>query len=174
MATETSREAIAEAGLATLKRTGLTAWTVDQVSDFAHCAKGLVLYHFGTKAALLEEVAARVRDTSHDARMAALQSQGTAAIDRLWDLLLRETGDGTLALRLALAAHLESRPHVAPTPAQLRALDRAAGVSLALPPGTSGLPIPPLLDAMGLALLQGTPPAAAREWYDRIWLALLT
>ena len=44
-----------------VRRSGLTDWTVEAVAKKASCAKGLVIYHFGTKAALLNELAVRVR-----------------------------------------------------------------------------------------------------------------
>ena len=44
-----------------LVRHGLGGWTIEEVSKQAPCAKGLVIYHFQSRANLLAETAVLLR-----------------------------------------------------------------------------------------------------------------
>ena len=92
-----------------IRRSGLTDWTVEAVANKASCAKGLVLYHFGTKAALLSELATQVRLERVERRIGALSVGGAPGLDRLWQVLVGDVDDGTTALWLGLVALEGSR-----------------------------------------------------------------
>src|SRR5512139_1473117 len=85
-----SRRLILEAAAESLSGSGLTDWTVEKVAAKAGCAKGLVLYHFGSKQALLDQVAAEANTARWSARVTALRLPPAKAIDRLWDDLSAE------------------------------------------------------------------------------------
>ena len=99
-----SQETIVEAAIAVLQERYLTDWTVDFVASQAGCAKGLVLYHFKSKEALLGRVAERVREGQSSRRVEAMAKvQGSAALDRLWQVLAADVRPADLAtVRLRL------------------------------------------------------------------------
>ena len=158
-----------------VRRSGLTDWTVESVAKKAACAKGLVLYHFGSKAALLNELALRVRLDRVERRIGALSEGGTAALDRLWEVLASEVEDGTTALWLGLVAQAASRQL-----ASIEESDRARFSTAAVPAMQLGQDFEggtDLLDALNgfeLALLQGRTAEMVREGFDRFWLDLLS
>ena len=158
-----------------VRRNGLTDWTVEAVARKASCAKGLVLYHFGTKAALLKELAVRVRMDRVERRMVALSEGGTAALDRLWQVLTGEVEDGTTALWLGLVAQSTSRQSASIDESDRARFSEAAVAAMQLGPDFEGGT--DLLDALNgfeLALLQGRPAELVREGFDRFWLDLLS
>jgi AcrR family transcriptional regulator len=165
---------VAAAGFV-VRRSGLTDWTVESVAKKASCAKGLILYHFGTKAALLNELALRVRLDRVERRIAALSGGGTAALDRLWQVLSSEVEDGTTALWLGLVAQAASRQS-----ASIEESDRSRFSTAAVPAMQLGQDFEggaDLLDALNgfeLALLQGRRAELVREGFDRFWLDLLS
>lgn len=90
-----AREAILGAAVDVIKERGARSVTVDGVAKRAGCAKGLVHYHFKTKAGLLQAVADRLalkRRESWETAFAA--SSPKAAIERSWNLLTGEASDG--------------------------------------------------------------------------------
>ena len=169
------RAKIIAAAAHVVRQRGLTDWTVESVAKRAGCAKGLVLYHFGTKAAVLTELASRVRLERLERRIDALSVGGAAGLDQLWQVLVSEAEDGTTGLWLGLIAAEGSR-----IAASIEEPDRARFSAAAVAAMQLGLDFEggsDLLDALNgfeLALLQGRPAELVREGFDRYWLDLLS
>jgi AcrR family transcriptional regulator len=169
-------DAITDAALDLLKREGLNGWTVEAVAQDAGCAKGLVNYHFGTKDTLLARVRERLEFDRRESRLAALDAAaGTAALDRLWQVLDAEVTTGAFGAWADLVRHFGPATSGTYRSDDLRLV---AAVARALGLAESELMvfaplIGPALDAFQLRLLQGEPPARAREGYDRLWVGVL-
>lgn len=149
-----TRNAIVEAALALLRAGGLPALSVERVAARAGVAKGLVLYHYRSRAQLIERCGARV-DEERRTRLnaAAAGRSGIAAVDALWEELTRQQDDGTGRAWLSLAAAGAVPPHHSES---LGSQARRA-----------------LLDGCAAALATGTDRAALREAYEALTLALL-
>lgn len=171
-----SREAIVEAIVAVLTDGKLTDWTVDSVAVKVKCAKGLILYHFGSKESLLLQAAERVRENHGARRVQAVQGlKGTQALDRLWGQLAKEVQSGAFGLWVTLVGHEPTRKAASRTAAHDQSLIAAAAEALGIPPETGALTLAPAaLDGFGLELLQGRPPADVRDRYDAFWLGVLS
>ena len=157
---------------------GLAGWTLDQVAARAGCAKGLVLYHHKSRAALLGSVAAQLRRDRLERRIAALAESGPAAIDALWDVIVLEAGSGEAAAWLALItlSDPEVRLGVRLEPGEEVMLGAPLAVALSLDRGAAAVGGAALggLDGFAIALLRGGAPDQVREAYHRFWLGLLS
>lgn len=171
---ESTRQRILTAAVGTLTATDLTDWTVESVAAQAGCAKGLVLYHFGSKQALLGLVASEVAGGRWSARVAALRLPPAKAIDRLWDDLAGEVGSGTFRLWLALAASAATAGSASFSTSQQQQLATTAAATFRIPAKDPALiALPAILDGFQLLLLQGVPEAEVREAFDSYWLGVL-
>jgi AcrR family transcriptional regulator len=133
---------------------GIGAFAVEAVARGAGVAKGLVIYHFGSRDALLRECGAALC-AERAARLARARSApGVRGIDACWEELRRQTDDGTTRGWMGVLA-----AGVAP-PARERQ-DAATHANAAL------------LDGCAIALAKGSPEAAVRECYETLQLALL-
>jgi AcrR family transcriptional regulator len=169
------KEKIASAAERVLLEAGLPGWSIDRVAAVAGCAKGLVPYHHGSKAALLTTVGVRLTRARIDRRLAALTASGaTEALDSLWEVLREEVRSGKWAAWTALA--VGPRVTLPPESAtDLRALGDAMGGVLgmaALRPEEVRLALA-ALDGLQLALHRGSPEELVHEAYHRLWLAFL-
>ena len=171
------KDAILSAAIEVIALHGLNNWTVEEVANRAHCAKGLVNYHYRSKHHLLSTAAETVRDDRAAHRLAAVQAPGTEALDRLWETLVREVDSGWFAAWLSLLA--------AEDPLRKAAAERAAeadGFALnlgrALGLGDALLSQAPLiqatLDGLQLRLLQGADAAETQEAYHAFWLNVVS
>lgn len=170
------KDAILGAAIEVVAIHGLNNWTVEEVANRARCAKGLVNYHYRSKQELLVQVAETIRDDRAARRLAAVQSSGTQALDRLWEALSREMDSGWFAAWLSLlATDGPLRAAAGPTPQSSRAFALALGRALDL--GDQLVPrarlIEATLDGLQLGMLQGATPAATEEGYHRFWLTVL-
>ena len=171
------KDAILTAAIEVITLHGLTNWTVEEVANRAHCAKGLVNYHYRSKQALLQRAAETVRDDRAARRFAAIQSQGTRALDRLWDALYEEVKSGWFGARLSLlAADDPLRRAVADREADTAAFAAALSESLGLGDQLAGQGplIQAILDGIQLRLLQDASREETEEAYNRVWLLLLS
>ena len=148
-----TRNAIVNGALALLRDGGLSRLSVEGVAARADVAKGLVLYHYKSRAQLVELCGRRLEEDRADRLQAAGRGQGIAAVDAVWEELLRQQDDGTARAWLSLAA---------------------VG---AVAPGVSADPVAQaqrtLLDGCAAALATGADRAIVREAYEALALALL-
>jgi AcrR family transcriptional regulator len=158
-------------------RSGLTGWTIEAVASEARCAKGLVNYHFGSKAALQEQTRLAIEQRRASDRLAAVRDRfGADAIDALWRVLVADADSGRFRAWLGLVA---TRPRgAAPSPPAhgatrdlISELARALGTpATALPSETVLLAA---LDGLTLQLHLGSSPTVVEEAYHELWLGLL-
>jgi AcrR family transcriptional regulator len=169
------KPSILSAAKTVLIRKGLADWTVDGVATEASCAKGLVTYHFKTKARLLAQVGASLREDRTRRRLAALRFAGATALDALWSTLVGEARSGEVAAWLALLAlpDEEIRRAMSPTLEESVNLGIAAARALEVGEGDVGSLIDTVLTGFQIALLHGHDESTVREAYHRFWLSLL-
>ena len=170
------KDTILGAAIEVLAIDGLNNWTVEEVANRSHCAKGLVNYHYRSKRELLGLVAETLRDDRAAHRLAAVQTPGTEALDRLWEVLVKEVESGWFAAWMSLlgADHplrKSASARSADSTALAAALARALGAEEAL---TDLAPlIEAALDGLELRLLQGADAAETEEAYHRFWVGAL-
>ena len=170
------KDAILSAAIDVIALHGLNNWTVEEVANRAHCAKGLVNYHYRSKHDLLRTAAQTVRDDRAAHRLAAVQALGTEALDRLWETLVRVVDSGWFAAWLSLlAAEDPLRKATAERAGEADSFARSLGRSLEL--GDALLAQAPLiqaaLDGLQLRLLQGADVAETQEAYHAFWLSCM-
>ncbi len=170
------KEAILSAAIDVLAIHGLNNWTVEEVANRAHCAKGLVNYHYRTKQELLGTAAQTLRDDRAARRLAAVQHPGSEALDQLWAALSHEVDSGGFAAWASLiTADDPLRKAAATRPSDAAALATSLSRTLelgdALEP-EAGL-IQAALDGLELRLLQGSSPRETEDAYHRFWLRAL-
>lgn len=149
-----TRKTILESALALLREGGLPAFSVERVAVRADVAKGLVLYHYKSRAGLIGLCGKRLERERADRLAAAVASRtGISAVDGLWDELLRQQDDGTARGWLSLAA--------------IGAVTGAPDDDLIAQARSA------LLDGCTTALATGADRATLREAYEALALALL-
>lgn len=167
------KDAILTAAVEVLANDGLNNWTVEEVASRAHCAKGLVNYHFRSKADLLRKAGEVLRDNREARRLAALRTGGTASLDALWRVLTEEVDSGWFEAWLSV---LSAPPplNAAAKSGDGEALARAAVAALgARLPAEAAVLVPAALDGIQLQIVRGAPPPVAEEAYHRFWLSML-
>ena len=148
-----TRSAILEAALSLLGEGGLATFSIERVAAKAGVAKGLVLYHYRSRARFIEVCGERLQSARAERLRAAGRGTGIAAVDALWTELTRQQDDGTARAWLSLAAVGAVR-----LPEQADVIDQARSS---------------LLDGCAAALAAGADRAAVREAYEALALALL-
>ena len=158
-----------------LVRHGLGGWTIEEVSKQAPCAKGLVIYHFQSRANLLAETAGVLRQERIVRRLAALKQDGAAALDALWSSIHAEVESGEFAAWMALSALPDEPIHhsLRPTPDEIVQLQSAFARSLAIENPKSAETLESVLAGFQTALLHDHNPGVVREVYYQFWLSLL-
>ena len=171
------KDAILGAAIDVIALHGLNNWTVEEVANRAHCAKGLVNYHYRSKQDLLVRSSETLRDDRLARRLAAIGVHGSAALDRLWAVLVQEVESGWYAAWLSLlAADGPLRTAAAEQPANMESFAQTLSRSLGLGDqlGRQAPLIQSVLDGLQLRLLQGAPPGETEEAYHRFWLSMLS
>jgi len=168
------KDTILAAAIDVLALHGLNNWTVEEVANRAHCAKGLVNYHYRSKQELLVRSAETLRDDRSARRLAAVSVPGSGALDRLWTALIQEVESGWFAAWASLlAADGQLRSAAAERPAETQSFAAALGRSLGL--GDQLKKRAPLiqaaLDGLQLRMLQGASVGETEEAYHRFWLS---
>ncbi len=167
------RDVVLDRSVAVVVERGLAGWTLERVALEVKCAKGLVLYHYQSKARLLALTAAELERVRWDLRLAAIgRGTGLEAIDRLWGALVDDVESGRFAAWVSLAAG----GHAGVAAGALgqdfhRALPRVLGLpaeSLADPAS-----IDAMLDGIELSLSRAASRAPIRTAYDRLWTSLV-
>jgi AcrR family transcriptional regulator len=182
---EASREHLLETATRILMERGSTRVTVASVAEEAGCAKGLVHYHFKTKARLWESIA---RHLTH-ARCAAWSDAFSAntpseAVARSWELLTDESASG-----FALAWFSLTGPQ-SPLPDQMvremmdsfREVVRTSvttlfdelSVALRIPIPEVAELLTGVIAGMGYQLLRTESPEACENAYAAAWLGIFS
>lgn len=166
---------ILAAAKSVLVRKGLTAWTIEDVAREANCAKGLVNYHYKTKAKLLAQVGESLREDRIGRRLAALENEGATALDALWNTLTAEVRSGEVAAWLSLSALTDAAVHygLRSQERELRRLEEVASRAFGLSDPNMGQLIDSVLTGFQIALLHGHEDQVVREAYHRFWLGVL-
>jgi AcrR family transcriptional regulator len=150
-----TRKRILEGALALLRERGLSGFSVEGVASRAKVPKGLVLYHYGSRAALVALCAGRLeRERIERLSAAAAHRLRIEDVDAQWEELVRQQEDGTARAWLSLAAAGALTATV--TDDDLGAQARRS-----------------LLDGCAVALAAGAEHRALREAYEALSLALL-
>jgi AcrR family transcriptional regulator len=150
-----SRSAILTAALQTLRRDGLAGFSIGAVAQRAGVAKGLVLYHHGSRARLLARCgAALAAERERRLAQSLAGGPGASALDACWAELRRQEEDGTARAWLALCA--------------AGVIDRSTGNA-----DFEAVARDMLLDGCSAALAAGVPLADAQDALTAGWLALL-
>lgn len=158
-----------------LVRNGLSQWTIEDVAREARCAKGLVNYHFKTKARLLALVGGSMREDRTRRRLDALKNDGATALDALWNTLVAEVRAGEFAAWLSLSALPDEGIQQALRSPELESshLGEAIARAFGLPDRELGHLTDTVLSGFQVALLHGHDQHGVREAYHRFWLGLL-
>ena len=162
-----ARGEILEAALRALLRKPTAVLTVDAVAREAGCAKGLVHYHFKTKAALM-----------------AAGQEPSAAIHASWSLVASEAADGTAAACAALgvdASELivqtvrESRGAFVHVLADaLTKLFGRMGRATSVPASEIGGLLAAVIEGVGLQIAGGTPTDSLESAWAAFWAGILS
>ncbi|HLB38748.1 MAG TPA: helix-turn-helix domain-containing protein [Gemmatimonadales bacterium] len=180
---ERTRTSILDAADRLLRRGG--GGTVDEVAREARCAKGLVHYHFKTKAGLLAAVATRLGERRRTRWAEAFRAPTPdAAIKRSWSLLVAEARDGTVRAWTALLAQrekatdqavsVESATFSAAISDSADGLLKELGLVPTVPSEELGLLLAGVVHGMGLQLESGTEPERLQGAYAAAWLGVLS
>ncbi len=182
---EAARSSILEATESLLRRQGAGAITVDSVARAAGCAKGLVHYHFGTKANLLKQALLSLSG-AREARWIAAMSATTPedAIDETWSLIIEEARNGTLRALASLA--ITNDPVIdrvvragirefgeGLTHALAAMLDRAE-LTPTIPAEQIGWMIAAVVQGTSQHLVAGAEPEILENAYAAAWLGVLS
>lgn len=181
----TSRESIVEAATKLVKRVGAGSLTIDRVAKAAGCAKGLVHYHLKTKQALLEAVAHQIAAEREANWLEAFgATTPKQAVRHSWELLTRESADGTIRGWVSLlgsAPLLADRTvskvaagfSVALSRGALQVVSRA-GRSIAVRPAEIGWLLAAVVDGIALQLSSGADLSDLEGAYAAAWLGILS
>ncbi len=182
--TEAGRAAILEASAAILLEGGLSALTLEAVARRAGCAKGLINYHFGTKDNMSAEVIRgfyRGRIERWERAFGARTAQ--RAIDRTWQLIVRERDNGTQRLVASLPAlsgeaEQQAAREAAAQFAEFLAAATAGllertGLQPQIPAEQLGWFLASVIQGAGFQLLTVEDEEALREAYAVAWLGVI-
>ena len=150
-----TRATILAAAVHTLQRGGIEGFSLDAVARRAGVVKGLLLYHYASRARLLRAAAAQIVEARDAAIATALASgPGTTALDACWELLRRQIEDGTARAWLSICG--------------AGLVDRSARTD-----GFEAAARDAIVDGCTAALVAGVALPDARDAYDALWLSLL-
>ncbi len=175
---------IVEVTVATARAAGLANVTLDLISHAVPCSKGLVTYHFGSKARLVAESVAHIyaqREAGWQRKLDGADIGNT--INRSWEMLIAEHGDGTLPLVLAAfvapdeevvrsAADGHTRFCRAIADRVVRLL-RDSGLRSTIRSDHLGNLLASLVSGSTVSLVAGAEPDEVREAYAAGWLGVL-
>ena len=168
-----------------LRTTSASAITMDRIALETGCAKGLVTYHFKTKAALLAAAADRLFRERDDRWQAALSAASPdEAIHRSWKLIVDDLSSGFWKAQTNLAA-IDDVLTVQTVSKAFERFDALLSGSvgsllrgMALKPSITDSELGHLLGAsiqgFGIQLLSGLSPDHVEGAYAALWLAILS
>ena len=150
-----TRATILAAAVYALQRGGVEGFSLDAIARRAGVVKGLILYHYASRNRLLRVAASQIIEARDAAIGRALASgPGTAGLDACWEVLRRQTEDGTTRAWLSVCG--------------AGLVDRSAKHA-----GFEDAARDAIVDGCAAALAAGVALADARDAYDVLWLSLL-
>lgn len=158
--------------------------TISDIAAAAGCAKGLVHYHFGTKKALMFEVAsATVMSRTKTWTDALDQENPQTAIDRSWELLRGEAKDGTVHAWAATVDRTDVTDRSVKNQYELFSSDLGASVARLLtasgfipsvPDEELGALLGSVVHGIGKMLVAGMDEALLEAAYAATWIGILS
>ncbi len=182
---EKSRALIVDAALGLVREQGASKVTVGDVATASGCAKGLIHYHFKTKARLWVAVADRLAADRRDRWTRIFDSATpTQAVERSWGLLVSESVDGTLRAWTSLFGSGTSLPDrlvrssltdfSTALGAAVGAMFQSHKAPLRIGRGELGWFLGSLVTGVGYLLLAGATQADLERAYTTAWLGVLS
>ena len=150
---------------------------MERVAKEAGCAKGLVIYHFQSKARLLVEASQRIGADLASRRAAAVKRgvRGAPALDTLWQGIVSQVEDGSFGAWVELEAWQRTAAPGRPAAGDGTGLRAAISQALDVPadqlPGAAALAA--VLDGLALQLMRGDPRDEVERAYHELWLGVL-
>jgi hypothetical protein len=132
-----------------------------------------VIYHFRSKAELLDQTARKVLKGMLDGRVTALGAGAAgSALVRLWWAIVDDVRSGRFGAAVALRTL--GLPATSISPGET--LRAAAARALEVEPSVlaDGLVIAAMLDGLAFQLLAGQAEARVREAFDQLWVAMVS
>lgn len=166
------KESILDQSVAVMVRSGLAGWSLEEVARRARCAKGLVLYHYRSKAALLELTAGEIERARWDRRFGALAgADGLEGIDRLWNEMVAEVDSGRFGAWVSLAA----AGYRGTEPRRAESFRAAVARLLGLPSEAlaDAASIEAMIEGMTLLLSRDSSRDGLRGGYDQLWTSMV-
>ncbi|OGU08478.1 MAG: hypothetical protein A2W29_04445 [Gemmatimonadetes bacterium RBG_16_66_8] len=180
-----SRAGILAAAGRLLRKRGTGIPTLAAVAREARCAKGLVNYHFSSKASLLASVAEELgRNRVERWQVAFGDRTANGAIQATWEVILTERREGATIAWAALRAETDTL-----TVRTVNGADAAFGNALTLhvakllaemnlqpsvPAAELGWYLAAVVQGMQLLLEAGAEPAVLQGAYSAAWLGILS
>ena len=182
---EAARQSILDAAEVVLRKHGAPALTMGAVATGAECAKGLVTYHFHTKAKLLVESVLSLAAAREAVWIQAFDTPNPQdAIDRTWDVLKREAESGALRAWTSLVALGDDEVDqvVNNSSSQFRSriteatgdLLARAGLKTTIPTEQLGWLLAAVIQGMGFQIVGGGELDVLENAYAAAWLGLLS
>lgn len=179
-----SKDGILRAAELLLRKGGARSLTLDEVAGQAGCAKGLIHYHFKTKAGLLEAAAARLAQARELRWRAAFEADSPKdAIERTWAILTDESTDGTVRAWTSLFSSSGVLPDQVVSTAYRRfsttlaeatvALSSHLGLAPTVPACEIGWLLGAVVHGMGFQLASGGDHRDLEGAYAAAWLGIL-
>jgi AcrR family transcriptional regulator len=180
-----SRDAILQAALNVLCRGGVAGLTLEAVAESCACAKGLVLYHYGSKDALIRAAAVRLfADRAERWRSALSRATAGTVVDVTWSILTDESDSGVAGAVTSLAAHwadgaerLVSNAHAefaTLLASSVEGVFERDGSRLRVPGSAVGAYLAIVVAGIEAGLAASWGADALRQAYDVAWLSLLS
>lgn len=166
------KQVILDQSVAVVVRKGLAGWSLEEVARGARCAKGLVLYHYRSKAALLDLTAGEIERTRWDLRFEALAGgDGIEGIDRLWEEIVAEVDSGRFGAWVSLAG----AGYRGTEPRRGESFRAAVARLLSLPSEAiaDAASIEAMIEGVTVPQSRATSREVLRTAYDRLWTSMV-
>ena len=177
---------ILESAARLIRESGAACLTVEATAKGAGVAKGLVHYHFKTKAGLLRAVLSVLTARRCEKWSDALRVPNAAeAVSRSWALLTEESADGTLRawhsllgdnqlLTDQIAKDVSAQFSRSLSEGLTRMMDQQLGVVPTIPVAEIGWLLAAVTNGIGLQLMARTAEEELEGAYAAAWLGILS
>ncbi len=181
-----ARSKILESAARLVREAGTTSLTVEGTAKGAGVAKGLVHYHFKTKAGLLQAVLTDLTANRCERWSEALRApNAAAAVSQSWALLTEESADGTLRAWHSLLGHEQlltdqlargasAQFSRALSDGLTRMMDQQLGLVPTVPASEIGQLLAAVTNGIGLHLMAQTAEEEFEGAFAAAWLGILS